>query len=199
MTMAPQREERGTVKQDGTIEDRRLADWIPWLLGVLIVILIVGGVAAILSLKTRYDQNKQTEGRRQAIEALCGIDEVHVRQIQLLIVGGTLLPGQTPKDADRLEGVKPTDIPRVLLDAPVSTVVDHYRPGRFSRSLRKDGYPAFTKRLVGARLQAAIYEQRIGAEIARVARQDQSNSEGDKADVDELDCHKIVTIGRATQ
>lgn len=190
-------DERGTVKQDGTVADRRLPEWVPWVFAVLLVILVVGGVAVVLALKASYDQNQQTEGRRQAIEALCGIDEVHVRQIQLLIVGGTLLPGQTAADSDRLAGVKPTDVPRLLLDAPVDGLVGLYEPGRFSRSLRKNGYPAFKKRLIGARLSAANYEKRIGNEIARVARQDQGNSKGDKQDVQDLDCSKIVRIGRA--
>jgi hypothetical protein len=175
-----------------------MPEWVPWVFAVLLVILVVGGVAVVLSLKASYDQGKQQEGRRQAIEALCGIDEVHVRQIQLLIVGGTLLPGKDPRYADRLEGVKPVDIPRVLLDQPVKTVVELYRPGRFAKTLEGNGYPSFQQRLTAARLSAAVYEQRIGNEIARVARQDTRNTKGDKGDVKDLDCRKIVRIGRAT-
>lgn len=164
-------DQRGTVKPEGSIEDRRpVPKWlIPVLVGTGVVAVIIASVFVALSLKNSYDISQQAKGRKASTQVFCGIADSIVEQVQILLISSsTLLRGDT------LEGLTASQIKQVLIKDPPREVAGLYRPGKVSKNLNFDGRQDFIQRLVTSRAAAQEFGQKIAdrvAEEARVQRQ----------------------------
>lgn len=180
-------EERGSIRQDGTIEDRRRAQWVwPVVVGFL-VLLIVMAASATVFLKAKYDGDRRDEGRRDSTLIFCGIASGIVEQGQVLLVSGTLRRGDT------LEGVPPAATRSTLLTSPIDDVVRLYVPGPISKEIDDASDESFKRRLTAARLASQQYAQGISDVVSRVAHtRRQVVPPGSTG----IDCDKILEIAQ---
>lgn len=182
-------DERGSVKQDGTVFDRRRPWWVWVAVSAVLIVLIIGGTLSAVVLKASYDASRRDEGRRDSTLVFCGIASGIVEQGQVLLVSGTLRRG------DQLEGVPPQPIllQRALLTTPVDDLVELYVPGQISKEINDATKAAFKRRLLAARTASQQYAQGIADRVSRVAgtstRPVPPGSTG-------IDCDKILELAQ---
>jgi hypothetical protein len=182
-------DERGTVKREGSLADRRRPRWAaPVIAGVLIV-LVVGATFAVVLLKANYDASRRDEGRRDSTLVFCSIASGIVEQGQVLLVSGTLRRG------DQLDGVPPTPVSlqRALLTTPINDLVGLYKPGPISKEIGDPSPESFKRRLLAARTASEQYAQGIADRVAKVAgTEPQRVSAGSTG----IDCDKILKLAK---
>jgi hypothetical protein len=122
---------------------------------------------------------RQQEGRKVAIEVLCGFASAVSDAGRKTIAGSVALPGQTKRDADR-----------IVLDkhGRVIGVVS----GRFARFLEAHGYPLAPQRLTGSKRAAEAYTRNLSNAVA-----EETHVKGLVKPDGTLDCARLQKVSRA--
>jgi hypothetical protein len=100
---------------------------------------------------------RQQEGRKVAIEVLCGFASAVSDAGRKTIAGSVAFPGHTKRDADR-----------IVLDKHGRII--GLVSGRFGRFLEAHGYPLAPQRLTGSRRAAEAYTRNLSIAVAEETR-----------------------------
>jgi hypothetical protein len=122
---------------------------------------------------------RQQEGRKVAIEVLCGFASAVSDAGRKTIAGSVALPGRTKRDADR-----------IVLDkhGRVIGVVS----GRFARFLEAHGYPLAPQRFTGSRRAAEAYTRNLSTAVAA-----ETHATGLVRPDGTLDCARLQKVSHA--
>jgi hypothetical protein len=143
----------------------------------------LSGLSVVLALSNRSTLTEQQqiaefqqEGRKVAIEVLCGFGSAVSEAGRKTIAGSIALPGRTRRDADR-----------VVLDkrGRVIGVVS----GRFARFLESHGYPVAPQRVSGSKRAADEYARAVSNAVAR-----QTGAKGLVKPDGTLDCARLQKV-----